>query len=104
LFFQSEIRLETTAAQQSDGLAVAGFFLQVSDKTNDNYVPVINGLIKLAGQPDNFDVDIGSLPLRSLLPTPGAADHLHYYKYFRRTAEYDQRSERRKQSTSQRQL
>lgn len=67
-----------TAAQQSDGLAVAGFFLQVSDKTNDNYVPVINGLIKLAGQPDNFDVNIGSLSLRSLLPTPGAADHLHY--------------------------
>ena len=67
-----------TAAQQSDGLAVAGFFLQVSDKTNDNYVPVINGLIKLAGQPDYFDVDIGTLSLRSLLPTPGAADHLHY--------------------------
>ncbi|XP_023337359.1 carbonic anhydrase [Eurytemora carolleeae] len=67
-----------SAAQESDGLAVAGFFLQVSNQTNVNYAPVIDGLLKLAGHPDHFDVDIGHLSLHSLLTTKGAADHLHY--------------------------
>ena len=55
-----------------DTVAVAGFFLQVyldtvyyiflfqvSNQTNSNYAPVIDGLLKLAGHADNFDVDIG---------------------------------------------
>ncbi|XP_023342334.1 carbonic anhydrase [Eurytemora carolleeae] len=66
-----------TAAAQSDGLAVVGFFYQVAASSNAKYTPILDGLKKLPGTENNFEVDIGSITLNDLIPA-GATDHLHY--------------------------
>ena len=50
---------------------------QVAASSNAKYTPILDGLKKLPGNENNFEVDIGSIILNDLIPA-GATDHLHY--------------------------
>ena len=50
---------------------------QVAASSNAKYTPILDGLKKLPGTENNFEVDIGSITLNDLIPA-GATDHLHY--------------------------
>jgi carbonic anhydrase len=80
------------AVPMPDGLAVVGFFYQVSAADNPGYASIVSALPNLAGQENNFEVALGNLALTSLIPAAtakdfsifkpqpanSAANHLHY--------------------------